>query len=165
MRSLSCENQFLLTASFKVKLIIIWKVLQLDSFWNRGRRQLGNGLLLIALEGLIGIIVICQIWLLNFLLSTRTKHWQKRNVFLPSTFNGIKFKHQASNGQTARAKRVWARRDSRLHALSSRVCLAYLNGRACKTGNERYNLFQIWTNPVRAEFSLKSFNRSIFVST
>ena len=27
-----------------VKLISIWKVSHLDSFWNRGKRQLGNGL-------------------------------------------------------------------------------------------------------------------------
>ena len=28
-----------------VKLIFIWKVSHLDSFWNRGKRELGNGLL------------------------------------------------------------------------------------------------------------------------
>ena len=28
-----------------VELIFIWKVLHLDSFWNRGTRKLGNGLL------------------------------------------------------------------------------------------------------------------------
>ena len=28
----------------KIQPIFIWKVLHLDSFWNRGRRQLGNGI-------------------------------------------------------------------------------------------------------------------------
>ena len=28
----------------KIKLISIWKVVHQDSFWNRGKRQLGNGL-------------------------------------------------------------------------------------------------------------------------
>ena len=29
----------------QAELIFIWKVLHLDSFWNRGTRDLGNGLL------------------------------------------------------------------------------------------------------------------------
>ena len=34
----------------QIKLIFIWKVLHLDSFWNRGTRELGNGLFRIELQ-------------------------------------------------------------------------------------------------------------------
>ena len=33
----------------QIKLIFVWKVLHLDSFSNRGRRQLGNGLLVLPI--------------------------------------------------------------------------------------------------------------------
>ena len=48
MYNLSYENVSLINArqwTCKLKLISIWKVVHHDSFWNRGKRQLGNGLL------------------------------------------------------------------------------------------------------------------------
>ena len=40
-----CFKASLSAKPFLWKLIFIWKVLHLDSFWNRGTRDLGNGLL------------------------------------------------------------------------------------------------------------------------
>ena len=58
------------------ELIFIWKVSHLDSFWNRGTRELGNGLLRTWQIGMLwhGQKFSRARWL-NFIVNKRTDTW------------------------------------------------------------------------------------------
>ena len=79
----------------EVELIFIWKASHLNSFWHRGTRELGNGLLLLAFHALL---VICErfhriinssssYWNLSafsFLQTTLTGNWNKKTLQIKS---------------------------------------------------------------------------------